>query len=127
MCPVSHYGPLDTAVPLLILVLAGNFCYFSCSLPVQLVSQRSIQFGYHLHLLVGVSGPVSVFAGGSSISARCMEEPEECGSGVMAKEVDGVRGHGVKRYHNDQFRATPGGLFQGLGVYFPELSKYENI
>lgn len=68
-----------------------------------------------------------MFAGGSSISARCTEEPGECGSGVIAKEVDGVRGHGVKRYLNDQFRATLGGLFQGLGVYFPERLKYENF
>jgi len=79
MWPVSHHEPLDTAVSLLIVVLTGNFCYFSCTLSVQLVSQRSIPFGYLLHLLVRDIRAPFVFAVDSSISARCTEETGDCG------------------------------------------------
>ena len=108
---MSHHEPPDTAVPLLIVVLTGNFRYFSCTFPAQLVREV-----FHLDISficwLRASGPHSVFAVDSSVSASCTEDTGDYGSGVIiAKEVDGVEDTGSRGTIMINFRTTLWGLF----------------
>jgi len=77
-------------VPTLTQVLTGNFLLllldFGC-----IADQRSIAFGYLIHLLVQRHLGSLLFFGDSSVSTSDAEGPGGCGSGVfIAEEVDGV-------------------------------------
>jgi len=74
-----------------------------------------------------VSGSLSVFAGGSSVSARSVGEPGDCGSGVSrAEEAYRLRVEGPGDNHHVRCRDSLGVLLD-LRSLFPLMSTETSV